>query len=1474
MKYIYALILLCFLFFSESAGAQFYKRTHSNFFLTPEIGMTYTDADVSTRFNAGAGLKFGYTFAKYRAVEFDLRIRYFGGGWDGQNKHNSYLTNSTEAIYSEPGTDYKHQLGYTVRNFRTVNHHFALEGLLRFNVDSKRIFAPYIFGGIASSNYTVKSNLLDGDGFIYPYDAAHVPLFKSEYDEMHDKTYESYIYGNKTLSALTGNAGIGLGFNVSDGFRIGLEHTMSFTNKDNFDGYTADKAFTKNDVYHFTNIFFQFYLRGKRHKQTVKEENPPPVVTTPTSGVPPTIRYTNPYVQGEVVNEPRYTFTATIKEVDNQNNLTVEYDGRQISDYTFNAGNGRFTTTQALNPGNNVIRITARNAYGTASETTSVIYERKAEQPPQVYFTNPAASPYTNSSNRFTLNAKALYVNGKENIIFRQNGVVNNNFSFNSSTKDFSCYVILEQGNNIFEITGTNQDGTAVASTIIVYGRTVNCQKPVISVKQPFRSPEYTSNSTYTLIGSVFNVTNRNQISFIYNNQNYTNYTFNSSDNTITAQLPLQKGNNTVTIKVTNDCGTASESETIVYTPAQELQKYPPTVAFITPYQSNTTVNSSDYTFTATTTNISVSSQISVNLNGKNITNFTFNPANQQISFRTVLIEGYNTATINVANNDGNATTTTTVIYRKVNPAPTVDFTRPAISPSTVMQNSYELIAKTTNVTLLNQISFYVNGNKTNLISFDAASGEIRYNAVLREGSNDFSVAVKTEGGSASDQTTIIYRPRVIVTPPTVEFTVPDNNIEVKNNTYSLVARTENIEANNQISVSQNGTAITSFSFDAAKQEIRFNSSLNEGNNTFIVKVANASGSAEDKVSIQYSKEVVIERPSVKWTTPEISGTTTRLKIYNFTAKATAITSRNYISLTLNNADITDFDFNTSTGIISFKGALNKGNNTAVVKVRNEVAEASDITSVSYTAPVILECPKPVISIASKTARSSTSDFALSGTIQNISEAKDMTIIINGTATRETILYNANGKTFSTTLSLVSGSNVIEVKAANLCGSASEFITVDVAVCNPPELSVISPSQNTSSTQESTMKVEFGATNISSKNEISLKVNGIAQAFTYDPVNNRITVNANLAVGKNNVEVIASNNCGSVKSTVEITRTACDKPTLSVVKSTVSNNGTTTAQYFNLDANVGYISSNSQISVTHNGKAVNFVYNNVTNILSLDRSTVTGTNTIVIKLTNTCGTTTYTHTFTRQEDPNAKPPVLTFVNPASEVTVTQNLYSFRLSTQYITAQSQLAMKVNGQSVNFTFNAGTNTVTFTASLKEGQNTVQAYAVTPYGSDEKTAVVHYKKQQTVNPPAIVITSHSCPAQLVLGNNTISGYVTNIQNAGDLTFYIDDAVVNNVSETVEDGKITFSFMLTARTGNTSKTLKIVAKNSASTETKTCVINYPSASNTTTPPIKITTPVKTTIPARTTTPTTPAPTTPTRTGETPIIIQRRGTN
>src|SRR5690606_21668676 len=129
-------------------------------------------------------------------------------------------------------------------------------------------------------------------------------------------------------------------------------------------------------------------------------------------------------------------------------------------------------------------------------------------------------------------------------------------------------------------------------------------------------------------------------------------------------------------------------------------------------------------------------------------------------------------------------------------------------------------------------------------------------------------------------------------------------------------------------------------------------------------------------------------------------------------------------------------------------------------------------------------------------------------------------------------------------------------------------------------------------------------------------------------------------------------------------------------------------------------------------------------------------------------------------------------------------------------QSQLAMKVNGQSVNFTFNAGTNTVTFTASLKEGQNTVQAYAVTPYGSDEKTAVVHYKKQQTVNPPSIVITSHSCPVQLVLGNNTISGYVTNIQNAGDLTFYIDDAVVNNVSETIEDGKITSSFMLTART------------------------------------------------------------------------------
>ena len=57
----------------------------------------------------------------------------------------------------------------------------------------------------------------------------------------------------------------------------------------------------------------------------------------------------------------------------------------------------------------------------------------------------------------------------KDKVIFKQNGVQLSNFNLNSSTNKFSASVILQPGNNVFEIVGSNAYGSDQDSKIIIY---------------------------------------------------------------------------------------------------------------------------------------------------------------------------------------------------------------------------------------------------------------------------------------------------------------------------------------------------------------------------------------------------------------------------------------------------------------------------------------------------------------------------------------------------------------------------------------------------------------------------------------------------------------------------------------------------------------------------------------------------------------------------------------------------------------------------------------------------------------------------------------------------------------------------------------------------------------------------------------------------------------------------------------------
>jgi hypothetical protein len=79
---------------------------------------------------------------------------------------------------------------------------------------------------------------------------------------------------------------------------------------------------------------------------------------------------------------------------------------------------------------------------------------------PLVNITNPSINNTTVQNNAFTISANIYYVATKDKVVFKQNGIQLSNFNYNNSTNHFDASVILQPGNNVFEISGSNTYGS------------------------------------------------------------------------------------------------------------------------------------------------------------------------------------------------------------------------------------------------------------------------------------------------------------------------------------------------------------------------------------------------------------------------------------------------------------------------------------------------------------------------------------------------------------------------------------------------------------------------------------------------------------------------------------------------------------------------------------------------------------------------------------------------------------------------------------------------------------------------------------------------------------------------------------------------------------------------------------------------------------------------------------------------------
>ncbi|WP_341902726.1 Ig-like domain-containing protein [Fluviicola taffensis] len=1152
---------------------------------------------------------------------------------------------------------------------------------------------------------------------------------------------------------------------------------------------------------------------------------------TPT---PPVVTYSNPSSNPTTVQNPIFNLVGTVLNVTGKDKITMTLNGNPAV-FTYNTSTRGINATLNLATGSNIVSTTGTNQYGSDTETATIIYQpQQTVQPPVVYFVNPNINPYTVNQNTFALTADVLNVADAQHVSFKQNGTINNNFAYNAQTDKFTSNVILNAGQNVFEVIGTNAAGSASATTIIIYNR-IAPKPPIVTITNPGTNPYETSSSVFNLNATVLNVTQKSQVKVTLNGTNLPNFVYNAASNGVTEPLNLVTGANVVTVTGTNTDGTDSRQTTIIYKPAATIQ--PPVVQFTNPNVDPYTTSNGTHNVVASVLHVTTQSGVNVNVNGTNVTTFTF--VNSAASFPVTLIEGANIITVTGTNSAGTASETQTIIYRKpvaVQP-PIVSFIDPSLNPAVSLNATYLVKARVRFVTAANQIVLKINGQTTTNFIYTASSELMEFTTGLVNGANVIEITATNAAGSDAETTVINYRAPNPTLPPVVTITYPAANPQTVNVPNSNVAATVlNVDNQQQIQVLVNGAPYSGFTYSTSTKVLTMNVSLILGANSVTITATNTAGTASDATQIIYKRDEVINPPLVTFINPASPGQTVSSAAYVMKGHVTNVTNQSQIVLKEDGLIVNPsfWTFDPATLEVTFNHTLNAGNNIFEITGTNAGGSHTASTSIIFKR-IEVPCNKPVITFnnpATQNTSVENAQFTLKGIVTNITSVNQIEVYLNGSLQAAGSL-NTSTLEFEKVLTLIEGSNSIEIKASNSCGVSTSTTVVimkpKVIPCFAPEITRLKPVSEEMITEAESVSIAATANNITQVSQIQCKLDGVIVPFNYDEVSHTVTSTVALTEGAHTITVYVRNECGTKQLVWKVTRAVCRPPVVTITSSSTPNGSSVTSDGFNLSGTVSNVESQSDITVTQNGQVIGFVYNQQTGVITVDRNLVFGPNAFVILAKNKCGENSKAINVLRNEVITVPPPTIQITSPSmTPLETDQSAQTIQIMTTGVTSASQVSVTLNGVATNFEYKSSGG-VRFNASFVIGENVILATAVTPGGTAVDTKTVIYNAPEVIPAPVITMKNPSrCPATFQVGSITMSGTVQNVSNASQVSILYNGANVEFTSS-IESNVLTYSFVVNVTLSTVSAPLVVTATNASGTDTKSCLINaaQPSGTN-----------------------------------------------
>jgi hypothetical protein len=215
------------------------------------------------------------------------------------------------------------------------------------------------------------------------------------------------------------------------------------------------------------------------------------------------------------------------------------------------------------------------------------------------------------------------------------------------------------------------------------------------------------------------------------------------------------------------------------------------------------------------------------------------------------LAQGTNVIQITATNNCGSDSEMKAITFQPCL-VPVIHFiapTTPVITSSTVA-----IQVSVLNAAAANQINLYVNGASISG-SYNSTTHIYSATVTLQSGSNIISATATTNCGT--DTRTIAIRYDEPCDQPKVNIISPISGTQTTAASVQLQATVANITSASQINATLNGVTISGGTYSPAAQIYKANVTLQNGQNTIIISVANRCGS--DYKSVVVIKNVVVE---------------------------------------------------------------------------------------------------------------------------------------------------------------------------------------------------------------------------------------------------------------------------------------------------------------------------------------------------------------------------------------------------------------------------------------------------------------------------------------------------------------------------------------------------------------------------------------------------------------------------------------